>query len=165
MWASRNTTQLFKVATTTRNYSARVSMKDRVRNGLFVFPILLIVALVSCAEAAPPAGNDSNEEALQEAIEQGARIVTDRWTWLREYGSIYSKWTVQCPTARRCQVGMGVKMGDPLGEKIRFSGKCEFITVGFGSIHVRVADGKGPCPVILHSGSAQLIPIFFNKKF
>jgi hypothetical protein len=107
---------------------------------------------------------NSNDEDLQEAIEQGARIVTDQWTWLREYGSIYSKWTVQCPTDRRCQVGMGVKIRDPLGEKIRFSGGCEFITVGFGSIHVRVVDGKGPCPVILHSGSMGLIPIF-KKKF
>jgi len=109
---------------------------------------------------------ESDDPAVTEALAQGARLVGDRWQWFQDYGFLYSKWTVQCPANRRCQVGMGIKMGgDPLGEKIRFSGACEFVTVGIGSIHVRVADGKGPCPVILKQGSYGLVPIFRNKKF
>ncbi|MCV9965104.1 hypothetical protein OIU34_24710 [Pararhizobium sp. BT-229] len=49
--------------------------------------------------------------------------------------------------------------GEPRGEKIRFSGSQKIVTVGIGSIHVRVDDGKGPCNVRLDQGDVGLIPI------
>ena len=56
---------------------------------------------------------------------------------------------------------MGVKPrdGDPLGEKIRFTGTVEFTTVGAGAVHIRVVDGKGPCRVRLDEGRVGTIRI------
>jgi hypothetical protein len=74
--------------------------------------------------------------------------VTEQWTWFADYAGAIGQWTVNCPSNRDCEVGMGVKLfGKPQGEKIPFQGTREFTTVGIGAIHVRVRDGKGVCPV------------------
>ena len=88
------------------------------------------------------------------------RDVSDEWTWLSTYVFLNADWTLNCPEDRTCQVGMGPKwFGNPLGEKIRFSGYAEFTTLGAGQIHVRTVDGKGPCKVRLDQGKVGLIPI------
>lgn len=47
---------------------------------------------------------------------------------------------------------MGVfAFGAPRGEKIRFTGTREITTLGFGSIHIRMDDDKGP-------GKAAILP-------
>jgi hypothetical protein len=88
------------------------------------------------------------------------KVASTDWTWMSDYVFAYATWTVNCPQDRECQVGMGIKLfGEPRGEKIRFSGYCQFTTVGLGAIHVRVIDNKGPCPVRLDQGAVGLIPI------
>lgn len=43
---------------------------------------------------------------------------------------------------------MGVfVLGEPRGEKVRFSGEKEVVVIGAGSLHFRVDDGKGPCAI------------------
>jgi hypothetical protein len=86
--------------------------------------------------------------------------VSESWTWFEDYVYAWANWTINCPPDRQCQVGMGVfTLGEPRGEKIRFSGAREFTTVGLGSIHVRVVDGKGICKVRLDHGRVGLVPI------
>jgi hypothetical protein len=88
------------------------------------------------------------------------KSVGREWTWFSEYVYLYSTWTLNCPPDRQCQVGMGVMaFGEPRGEKVRFSGTTKILTVGVGSIHVRVDDDKGPCNVRLDQGDVGLIPI------
>jgi hypothetical protein len=88
------------------------------------------------------------------------RQATNEWTWYSDYAYLWAKWTVTCEEGRQCQVGMGVFVaGEPRGEKIRFGPHKEFITVGIGSVHVRMVDGKGPCTVRLDEGAVGLIPI------
>jgi len=88
------------------------------------------------------------------------RDVSDQWTWFNDYLFVWANWTVNCPADRECQVGMGVFVdGEPRGEKLRFQGSKEFLTIGVGAIHVKVVDGKGPCKVRLDSGKVGLVPI------
>lgn len=87
-----------------------------------------------------------------------SKNVTNEWTWLSDYVAATIQWTVNCPTDRRCEVGMGMKIfGQPRGEKIGFSGARKFTTLGLGAIHVRVTDGQGTCPVRLDEGDVGLI--------
>ena len=89
------------------------------------------------------------------------REVGEKWTWLQDYAYLWAEWTLNCPEARVCQVGMGLMLfGEPRGEKRRFSRYCEFVTVGIGAIHVRVVDGKGPCQVRLDQDKVGLIRIY-----
>lgn len=86
-------------------------------------------------------------------------IGTD-WTWFEDYVFLWAEWTLNSPPDRTCQVGTGIKaFGEPLGEKVRFSGVRKIVTIGAGSIHVRVVDGRGPCPVRLDPGDVGLVPI------
>ncbi len=95
----------------------------------------------------------------------GVKEVGDEWTWFEDYVFLNADWTVNCPSDRTCQVGMGIfTAGSPLGEKIRFNGSLEFTTLGAGAIHVRVSDGKGPCRVRLDRGRVGLVPII-DKEF
>lgn len=74
------------------------------------------------------------------------------WQWFEDYASFSSTYSVACNDGRSCQVGMGVfAFGAPRGEKIRFTGTREITTLGFGSIHIRMDDGKGP-------GKAAILP-------
>lgn len=74
----------------------------------------------------------------------GVKDVTSEWRWFTDNVLLWSDWNLNCPADRVCQVGMDIRLGgDPLGEKIRFSGTCEFKTVGGEAIHVRVVDDKG----------------------
>ena len=88
------------------------------------------------------------------------RSVGGNWTWFEDYIFASANWTAFCPADRTVQVGMGVSfLGTPRGEKIRFSGRREFTTIGLGAIHFRIADGRGPCEVVLHSGKAKGIDL------
>lgn len=70
------------------------------------------------------------------------------WQWAEDYLYLTATYVVACPSDRRCQVGMGIfTLGEPLGEKVRFSGEREIIVIGAGSLHFRVDDGLGPCRV------------------
>jgi hypothetical protein len=98
-------------------------------------------------------------------MEVATKQVGSEWTWFEDYGFLTAEWTLNCPTDRTCQVGMGIKVfGEPRGEKIRFSGCREFVTLGLGAIHVRTVDDKGPCKVRLDRGKVGLIPIH-NDSF
>jgi len=67
-----------------------------------------------------------------------------------DYAFVWAKWRITCPADRTCQVGMGVFAGgEPRGEKIRFNGAREFVTIGIGAVHAHVVDGRGPCDVSL----------------
>ncbi len=82
------------------------------------------------------------------------------WTWFADYGAVMIEWTIHCPGTRKCEVGMGMKiLGEPQGERIKFSGTQEFTTVGIGAIHVRVDDGKWICPVQLDQGKVGAVTI------
>lgn len=87
------------------------------------------------------------------------KVINHDWTWLSEYIFAWAEWTIGCEDGRTCQVGMGIKaFGEPRGEKIRFGDKpINFTTIGIGSIHVRVVDGKGRCKVRLETGKVGLI--------
>ena len=103
-----------------------------------------------------------NTEGKMEVV---TKEVGEDWTWLQDYAFIYADWTINCPTDRRCQVGMGIMLfGEPRGEKIRFSGFREFTTLGIGAIHVRIDDHRGPCTVRLDSGKVGLIPIISDTS-
>ncbi len=53
---------------------------------------------------------------------------------------------------------MGVFVfGNPLGEKIGFSGEREITVIGAGSLHMRSTDGKGPVKVAFMQKSAEPI--------
>lgn len=71
-----------------------------------------------------------------------------KWQWAEDYVYATATYVVACPPNRRCQVGMGVfALGEPRGEKIRFSGEKEITVIGAGALHFRVDDGQGPCKV------------------
>ena len=70
------------------------------------------------------------------------------WKWGEDYIYPVAKYQVNCPADRVCQVGMGIfNDGNPLGEKIIFSGTEEITVIGVGSLHFRVDDNQGPCQV------------------
>jgi hypothetical protein len=107
--------------------------------------------------------DDPRDRTLDEDVMSNHPIiknVSSDWTWMSDYVFAWAQWTVNCPTDRECQVGKGIKMfGEPRGEKIHFSGYCEFTTIGVGAIHVRTTDGKGPTSVRLDQGKVGLVPI------
>jgi hypothetical protein len=70
------------------------------------------------------------------------------WQWAEEYVGLSATYWISCPPGRSCQVGMGLFMlGQPRGEKIRFSGEKEITVFGAGALHFRVDDDKGPCKI------------------
>lgn len=70
------------------------------------------------------------------------------WQWAEDYVYLTASYVIACPKDRRCQVGMGIfALGEPRGEKVRFSGETEITVVGAGALHFRVDDGLGPCIV------------------
>ena len=86
------------------------------------------------------------------------------WQWVEDYAYASATYVVACPPNRRCQVGMGVfAFGEPLGEKIRFSGELEITVIGAGALHFRVDDDQGPCRVGVMQKSNH--PITWNWKF
>lgn len=86
------------------------------------------------------------------------KVASDKWTWCEDYVYAYATYIVACEPNRDCQVGMGVfAFGQPLGEKIGFSGQKEITVVGVGSLHVRATDGKGPVKVAFIQRNAALI--------
>lgn len=91
--------------------------------------------------------------------------VNVQWTWFTDYAYSTATWTLNAPDGRRLEVGMGIKaFGKPLGEHRKFQRHVVFTTVGIGSIHVRVLDGKGPCTVQLDQGDAGVIPVYPPPK-
>jgi hypothetical protein len=70
------------------------------------------------------------------------------WQWAEDYIYGMATYVVACPPDRRCQVGMGLfVLGEPRGEKLRFSGEMEIRVVGAGALYFRVDDDRGPCRV------------------
>jgi len=93
------------------------------------------------------------------AMSNYVRSVAEGWTWFTDYVYLRADWTVNCPPGRQCQVGTGIFVaGEPRGENFGFGPQKQFRTIGVGSIHVRVVDGKGPCTVRLEQGKVKPIP-------
>lgn len=85
------------------------------------------------------------------------------WTWGETYLYALATYVVACPLDRTCQVGMGWKvLGEPRGEKIRFSGEQEIVVIGAGQLHFRVDDGLGECKVGFIQKSHRLITSTFE---
>jgi len=79
------------------------------------------------------------------AAEWTRKTTTSDWTWFEDYLYAWATYRVACEPERQCQVGVGVfAFGQPRGEKISFTGERDILVVGFGAIHIRPADGKGP---------------------
>lgn len=71
-----------------------------------------------------------------------------KWFWLEEYVNLSSTYWLSCPSDRRIEYGSGVfSDGRPLGSTGTFSGTKRIEVLGVGSVHVRIADGGGPCLV------------------
>ncbi|MCE2660456.1 MAG: hypothetical protein LW854_19800 [Rubrivivax sp.] len=71
-----------------------------------------------------------------------------KWQWVETYVFAKATYIIACQPDRRCQVGMGVSLlGQPRGEKLRFSEEREITVLGAGALHFRVDDGRGPCRV------------------
>lgn len=93
------------------------------------------------------------------------RIDSAKWQWVQEYVMMTSKYILACPPGRICEFGSGIfTLGRPNGSKGKFSGAREISVYGAGAIHVRVADGKGPCIVGVAQVSYKLIPIVVDDK-
>jgi hypothetical protein len=89
----------------------------------------------------------------------------EKWTWMEDYLFVYANYVVACETGRRCQVGMGIfAFDEPRGEKIRFTGQIEILTVGVGAIYIRADDGNGPVKAAFVRKQSGLIPII-DKQF
>lgn len=87
-------------------------------------------------------------------------INDSNWQWAENYVYASATYLVACPIDRRCQVGMGVFMlGEPRGEKIRFSGEKEITVIGAGSLHFRIDDDKGPCRIGFTQVTSRLIKL------
>jgi hypothetical protein len=70
------------------------------------------------------------------------------WQWAEDYLGATAAYVIACSPGRTCQIGMGVMaLGEPRGEKIRFSGEREIMVIGAGALHFRVDDGAGACRV------------------
>jgi hypothetical protein len=53
---------------------------------------------------------------------------------------------------------MGVMvLGEPRGEKVRFSGKVKVWGVLAGALYIRVVDGKGSCRVAWSTGTEATV--------
>lgn len=87
----------------------------------------------------------------QEKVGTGQTSVNQTWekdidrTWTHITDYYYTStlnWKIECDNPDvRCKVGMGVFLwGEPLGEKIGFNGKCEFMTLGSGAIYAKIDD-------------------------
>lgn len=92
------------------------------------------------------------------------RTVGDGWTWMNDYAFSFAEWTLNIPEGRECEVGTGIMaFGRPRGSRKVFSRHLEVTTFGIGAIHVRAADGKGPCNVRLDLGKVGMITIASGK--
>lgn len=76
-------------------------------------------------------------------------IVDDAaWQWIADYVYTSTTYVVACPSDRRMQMCMGIMaFGEPRGEILLLSGEREIEVAGYGALHFRVDDEKGPCPV------------------
>lgn len=58
---------------------------------------------------------------------------------------------------------MGVfTLGQPLGEKISFSGETEIFVIGFGSLHIRPFDGRGPVKAAVSLNDPSLFSVSWD---
>jgi hypothetical protein len=58
---------------------------------------------------------------------------------------------------------MGIfAFGAPRGEKISYSGELDILVVGFGSLHIRPADGQGPVKAAIAPKVSGLISITWD---
>lgn len=91
--------------------------------------------------------------------------VDSGWIWFEDYAYTSATYLVACEPERECQVGMGIFVfGEPRGEKIRFTGEQEITVIGLGSLHIRVADGKGQAQAAILQKDSNVIttpPIFW----
>lgn len=125
------------------------------RMGLLVGLVLPMLGFIAPAAHAQASG-DTNWHY---------KTANEKWTWMEDYVFLYANYIVACETGRQCQVGMGVFAWDePRGEKIRFSGQKEILTVGAGAIYIRADDGKGPVKAAFIRKQSGLIPII-DKQF
>ncbi len=86
--------------------------------------------------------------------------VGTKWTHLTDYAYLYSEWTLNAESGRKCEVGVGVKIGGkPRGGRHKFSEHILVETYGIGAIHVRVLEGETPCLIRLDQGDAGAIPL------
>lgn len=88
------------------------------------------------------------------------KTANEKWTWMEDYVFVYANYIVACETDRRCQVGMGIfAFDEPRGEKIRFTGKKEVLTIGAGAIYIRADDNKGPVKAAFIRKQSKVIPV------
>jgi len=122
---------------------------------------LMLTATLAClvlpaGHAVAQASGDSNWQY---------KTANEKWTWMEDYLFVYANYVVACETGRRCQVGMGIfAFDEPRGEKIRFTGQIEILTVGVGAIYIRADDGNGPVKAAFVRKQSGLIPII-DKQF
>lgn len=89
----------------------------------------------------------------------------DRWLWLEEYVLMTATYYLSCPADRIVEFGSGVFSGGrPLGTRGKFSGERRITVYGAGSVHVRAADNKGPCPVGIWQESFRLMNVYSNPS-
>jgi hypothetical protein len=89
------------------------------------------------------------------------RLVDSDWKWMQEYVYVTAKYTIFCPNDRQCEFGSGIfSSGRPLGGRGKFNGFEDLRIYGAGSIHVRIADGKGPCFVGICEQSNFLVGVY-----
>ena len=80
-----------------------------------------------------------------------------------DYAFKWATYRVACEPGRQCQVGMGVfTLGQPLGEKISFSGETEIFVIGFGSLHIRPFDGRGPVKAAVSLNDPSLFSVSWD---
>lgn len=84
--------------------------------------------------------------------------VADQWVWFEDYAFAWATYTVACSPGCTCQAGMGPKMfGEPRGEKIRFAGAKDVLTIGMGAIHIRRVAGDRECAAAVTPGNFETI--------
>jgi hypothetical protein len=88
-----------------------------------------------------------------------SKPVGEKWVWFEDYAFAWATYTLACSAGCTCQAGLGVKaFGRPRGEKLRFSGLKEVLTVGFGAIHIR-RDSGNDCAAAMTPGKFGTVPI------
>ncbi len=91
------------------------------------------------------------------------KMTGNDWTWYEDYAFAWATYVVACEPDRKCQVGMGVfAFGAPRGEKVSYSGEQEVLVVGFGSLHIRPADGQGPVRAAIAPKESGLISVTWD---
>ena len=88
------------------------------------------------------------------------KSVANDWVWFEDYAFLYSEYTVFCEEGCECEVGMGMSfLGEPRGEKKRYSGRLNIFTIGAGAVHIRRASGNSECLAGLAPGENRVFSV------